>query len=134
MLIASYKELTVWKKSMELVKEIYRLAELFPKEETYGLKSQMERTVVSVPSQIAEGYLRKHRKEYLYFLSVSLGSSAELETQILICKSVGKFKHIDFSRAEVLLTEVMKMLYVMIEKLEEIKEEIYPFPLTLSPL
>lgn len=104
---------------MELVKEIYCLTEKFPKDETYGLKSQMERAVVSVPSQIAEGYLRRHRKEYLYFLSVALGSAAELETQILVCKSVTKFKHIEFSKAVALLEEVMKMLYVMIEKLEE---------------
>lgn len=118
MLINSYKELTVWKKSMDLVKEIYLLTEKFPKDETYGLKSQMEHAVVSVPSQIAEGYLRRHRKEYLHFLSIALGSSAELETQIIVCKSVAKFRHIDFSNAEVLLQEVMKMLYVMLEKLE----------------
>ena len=63
--------------------------------------------------------MRRHRKEYLQFLSVSLGSAAELETQIIICKSLDKFKHINFQKAELLLDEVIKMLYVMIEKLED---------------
>lgn len=118
MLIKSYKDLIVWKKSMELVREIYLLTEQFPKDEKFGLKSQMERAVVSIPSQIAEGYLRRHRKEYIQFLSISLGSAAELETQILVCKSLGKFKHLDFTKARLLLEEIMKMLYVMINKME----------------
>ena len=118
MKINSYKDLIVWQKAMELVKEIYLLTENFPKEELYGLRSQMERAVISIASQIAEGYLRRHRKEYIHFLSISLGSAAELETQILACKSIQKFHKIDFSRVESLLQEVMKMLYVMIQKVE----------------
>ena len=118
MLIKSYKDLIVWKKSMDLVKEIYLLTEKFPADEKFGLKSQMERAVVSIPSQIAEGYLRRHRKEYIQFLSISLGSAAELETQILVCKSLNKFKHLDFTKAGQFLEEVMKMLYVMISKME----------------
>lgn len=118
MKINNYKELIVWQRAMKLVKEIYLIANNFPKEETYGLKSQMERAAVSIPSQIAEGYLRLHKKEYIHFLSISLGSAAELETQILVCKSVEKFKNIDFSNAEKLLEEIMKMLYVLIKKLE----------------
>lgn len=117
MLIKTYKELIVWKKAMELVGEIYLLTEKFPKDELYGLKSQMERAAVSIPSCIAEGYLRHHRKEYVQFLSVNLSSAAELETQILICKSLNKFVNLDFTKAEMLLTEVMKILFVMIEKL-----------------
>lgn len=117
MLIKTYKELIVWKKAMDLVREIYLLTERFPKDELYGLRSQMERAAVSIPSYIAEGYLRYHRKEYVQFLSVSLSSAAELETQILICKSLNKFMSLDFTKAEMLLTEVMKMLFVMIEKL-----------------
>lgn len=117
MIIKSYKELIVWKKSMILVREIYLLTGEFPKDELYGLRSQMERAAVAIPSNIAEGYLRRHRKEYSQFLSISLSSAAELETQILICKSLSKFKYIDFSKAENLLGEVMKMLYVMIERI-----------------
>lgn len=102
---------------MDLVKEVYKLTEAFPKDELYGLRSQMERATVSIPSNIAEGYLRRHRKEYVQHLSISLSSAAELETQILICKFLNKFKHLDFTRAESLLNEVMKMLFVMIEKM-----------------
>lgn len=101
---------------MELVKEIYLLTANFPIDERYGLVSQMRRAAVSIPSNIAEGYLRKHKKEYTQFLSISLGSSAELETQMLICKSLSAFEKIDFTKVAMLLSEVMKMLYVMIEK------------------
>lgn len=118
MIVKSYKELIVWQKSMTLVKEIYMLTERFPKDELFGLRSQIERAAVSIPSNIAEGYLRRHRKEYSQFLSIALGSSAELETQILICKSLDKFKNLDFIKAENLLTEVMKMLFVMVEKIK----------------
>jgi len=104
---------------MELVKVIYLLTEAFPRSEIYGLTSQIQRAVVAIPSNIAEGYLRKHRKEYVQFLSISLSSAAELETQILICKSLPKFNEIDFIEAELLVTEIMKMLYVMIERIKE---------------
>jgi four helix bundle protein len=114
----SYRDLIVWGKSMELVKEIYLLTELFPKNELYGLSSQMQRAAVAIPSNIAEGYLRKHKKEYIQFLSIALSSSAELETQLLICKSLKKFRNLDFSKAESLTTEVMKILYVMIERIK----------------
>lgn len=118
MVIRTYKDLIVWQKSMDLVKEIYLLTEKFPKSEVYGLSSQMQRASVVIPSNIAEGYLRKHKKEYAQFLSISLGSAAELETQILICQSLDKFKDIDFSNAQSLVTEVMKMLYVLIERIK----------------
>lgn len=102
---------------MELVRTIYLQTDRFPKDELYGLRSQMERAAVSIPSNIAEGYLRRHRKEYIQFLSISLSSAAELETQILVCKSLNKFKEIDFIKSESILEEVMKMLYVMINKM-----------------
>lgn len=68
MKITTYKELLVWQKAMMLVKGIYLLTEQFPKEEVYGLASQMQRAAVAVPSNIAEGYLRGYRKEYIQFL------------------------------------------------------------------
>jgi len=117
MSLSSHKDLVVWQKAMELVKEIYALTENFPKDELYGLRSQMERAGVSIPSQIAEGYMRRHSKEYIQFLSIAQGSSAELDTQILICKSLRKFDHIDFAKAETLSTEVSKMLFALIKKL-----------------
>lgn len=103
---------------MDLVREIYLLTEKFPKDEIYGLASQMQRAAVAIPSNIAEGYLRGHRKEYIQFLLIALGSAAELETQILICKPVSKFNRLDFAKAESLLTEVMKMLYVMSKRVK----------------
>lgn len=118
-MITSYKELLVWKKSMELVKILYLLTEQFPKNEIYGLASQMQRAAVAIPSNIAEGYLRSHKKEYLQFLSIALSSAAELETQILICKSLPKFNKLNLSETQSLLTEIMKMLYVMIERIKE---------------
>lgn len=118
MKITTYKDLIVWQRAMELVKEIYLLTEKFPKDELYGLVSQMQRAAVSIPSNIAEGYLRGHRNEYTQFLSISIASAAELETQILICKSLNKFKNLDFSNADSLLIEVMKMLFVMIRRMK----------------
>jgi four helix bundle protein len=115
--LKSYKDLLIWQKGIELVREIYTLTNLFPKDEMYGLSSQMQRAAVSIPSNIAEGYFRKHRKEFIHFLAIALGSAAELETQITISKSLDKFKHLDFSIAENLTNEIMKMTYVMIDKL-----------------
>ena len=69
---------------MEIVEDIYKLTKEFPKEELYGLSAQMRRCAVSIPSNVAEGFTRKHNKEYKQFLYISLGSCAELETQIEI--------------------------------------------------
>lgn len=116
MYLKSYKELIVWQKSIELVKKIYKLTASFPKDEIYGLASQMRRAAVSIPSNIAEGYARKNLKEYLQFLRISYGSSAELETQIVIAKDL--YKDIDYNTIESLLEEILKMLNIMIAKLE----------------
>ena len=79
-----HKDLDVWKRSMDLVQIIYEYTKLFPKEEMYGLTSQMRRAAVSIPSNIAEGAARKGDKEFIQFLMLSLGSLSELETQYLI--------------------------------------------------
>jgi len=76
-----HKDLDVWKRSMDLVQLIYEYTKLFPKEEMYGLTSQMRRAAVSIPSNIAEGAARKGDKEFIQFLMLSLGSLSELETQ-----------------------------------------------------
>ena len=119
MIINSYKDLKVWQKSIELVAEIYKLTEQFPKSETYGLISQMQRAAVAIPSNIAEGQKRNHIKEFIHFLYVSYGSGAELETQIEICKKLNKFKNLDYTKVENLLDEVMKMLNVLISSLKK---------------
>jgi four helix bundle protein len=87
--IKTYRDLNIWCKGIEVVKYVYSLTETFPKQETYGLISQMRRAAVSIPSNIAEGFRRYHNKEYKQFLYISLGSCAELETQITIAKELG---------------------------------------------
>ena len=88
-----HHELKAWQEAMELVKEIYRVTQEFPKEEIYGLVSQMRRAAVSIPSNIAEGAARTGTKEFLQFLSISRGSLSEVETQLLIAKSLGYIKN-----------------------------------------
>jgi four helix bundle protein len=84
MAINSFRDLRVWQAGMDLVEQVYRITQTFPKQEIYGLTSQMQRAAVSVPSNIAEGHTREHSKEYLYHLSVAQASLAELETQLEI--------------------------------------------------
>ena len=116
MYIKSYKELKVWQKAIELVKEAYKATTQFPRNEIYGLSIQMRRAAVSIPSNIAEGQMRKNLKEYLQFLRVAYGSAAELETQTIIAKDL--YPTINYNQLEALLLEVQKMLNVMISKLE----------------
>lgn len=92
MKVKSYKDLKIWKRSIALVKDIYEATTLFPKEEIYGLTSQIKRSAISIPSNIAEGFTRFYDKEYRYFLYVALGSCAELETQLVIASHL---KYID---------------------------------------
>jgi four helix bundle protein len=80
----SFRELRVWQQAIDLVEKIYRLTQTFPKQETYGLMSQLRRAVISVPSNIAEGHTREHLKEYLHHLSMAQASLAEVETQLEI--------------------------------------------------
>jgi four helix bundle protein len=85
----SYRDLLVWQKAMELVVGTYRFSSSFPREELYGLTSQLRRASVSVPSNIAEGYGRASRKEYIQFLYVAQGSLKETETQIILAEMLG---------------------------------------------
>ena len=120
-MLSSYKELTVWQKSIELVAEIYNLTKNFPKEEVFGLTSQIKRSAVSIPSNIAEGYARKHRPEYIQFMRIAFGSGAELETQIIIAKKLTLTKAEKFKKCDGLLEEIMKMLNKMISSLNSPK-------------
>jgi four helix bundle protein len=85
----SYRDLVAWQKSLDLVVEIYRITEHFPKSEIYGLTSQLRRAAVSVPSNIAEGQAHFSKQEFRHFLRHSRGSLAELETQLLIAQKLG---------------------------------------------
>ncbi len=116
-MIQSYKELTVWQRAKQLAIATYILTEKFPKEELYGLTSQMRRSAVSIPSNIAEGRMRGTKKDFLSFLRISYGSGAELETQVEIAKEIFKKQNFNFSETESLLLETMKMLGAMIRKM-----------------
>ena len=113
----SFKDLKVWEKSICLTVEIYKITENFPREEIYGLTSQMRRSAVSIPSNIAEGRNRGTRKDFCNFLRISLGSCAELLTQIEIAKKLPRTSSFDYKEAESVLTEIMKMLYTIVKKL-----------------
>lgn len=117
MKIQSFKELIVWQKSIDLVDEIYNFTKRFPSVEKYGLISQMQRAAIAIPSNIAEGYKRNHRLEFVQFLGIANASAAELETQLIISKR--QYDKIDYSKAEILLNEVQRMLYSMIKKLKQ---------------
>lgn len=95
---------------MNLVLSIYDLTNKFPKSEIYGLSSQMRRAAVSIPSNIAEGYMRYHKKEYSQFISISFASGAELETQLELSKRLNYITASEYSKAVLLLNEIMKML------------------------
>ncbi|MDP3727659.1 MAG: four helix bundle protein [bacterium] len=115
--LRSYKDLIVWQKSMHLVSAVYKLTEKFPREEMYGLTMQIRRAAVSIPSNIAEGRLRGHRKEFHQFLRNAYGSGGELETQIVIAKQLPNTENLNYTAVDTLLLEVMKMLNVIIGKL-----------------
>lgn len=112
----TYKDLIVWQKAVELVKEVYKLTAKFPKEEVYGLTSQMRRAAVSIPSNIAEGKLCGGSVQFKHFLSIAYGSGGELETQILAAKDLTETKDLDYTKVDELLEEVMKMINSLIYK------------------
>ena len=104
----SHYDLDVWKKSIDLVKEIYEISKFFPKEEIYGLTSQIRRAAVSIPSNIAEGASRQSNKEFIQFLYIALGSSSEVETQIIIAKELSFIKDIESILKQI--KEIKKMI------------------------
>ena len=113
-----YKDLIVWQKSLGLVVAIYELTDKLPYSEKYGIISQMQRSAVSIPSNIAEGSKRGTKKDFVHFLIIAFGSGGELETQIEIIKKLPFGKNLDFSKVDLLLEEIMKMLSVFIRKLK----------------
>ena len=86
--VKTHKDLDVWRKSMDFVTKLYKTTAVFPKEEMYGLSSQMRRAAVSILSNIAEGAARKSNKEFIQFLHIALGSTVEIETQLIISKNL----------------------------------------------
>jgi four helix bundle protein len=114
--MTTHKDLIVWQKSINLVTLVYKITNQFPKEEIYGLTSQMRRAAVSIPSNIAEGHGRFSDKELIRFLFISLGSSAELETQLILANNLGFLNEVDFEQLQELNNEVIRMLSALIRK------------------
>ena len=113
----SHKDLIVWQKSMLLVKRLYEITRTFPKEELFGLTSQMRRAAVSIPSNIAEGYGRLYDKDTVRFLSTVLGSAAELETQLLISEQIGLLAQSELDELLTLNMEIIRMLTALSKKI-----------------
>ncbi len=117
MKIKSYKELDVWKKGIEIVDFAYKVTNKFPREEQYGLAAHMQRTAVSIPSNIAEGFSRQHTKEYQQFCYIALGSCAELETQLIIAQRRNYVSKENFAKLEEYLDHESRMLRNLIKSL-----------------
>jgi four helix bundle protein len=114
--VRNFKDLIVWQKAMKLVVGVYRITRMFPKEELFVLTAQVRRAAISIPSNVAEGHARQGR-EFAHYLSITLGSAAELETQLLIAVELG------YTTAEAiepfvgLLTEVRRMAAAIVNKI-----------------
>lgn len=111
--IVTFRDLRVWQKGIDLVKEVYKISADFPIEERYGLSSQIKRAAISIPSNIAEGFRRRYAKEHKQFLSIALGSCAELETQLVIAKELG------FTNGNLAIEELLDHISRMIVNLDK---------------
>lgn len=114
----THKDLIVWQKSIDLVTEIYKITKEFPKEESYGITSQIRRSSVSIPSNIAESAGRRSKKEYVQFLHIALGSLSELETQILIASNL---KYINKETNEKLNNEIVTLIRMLTSLIAKLK-------------
>ena len=127
--VRSYKDLVAWQKSMDLVTAVYRASQGFPKEEIFGLVSQIRRAAVSVPSNIAEGHARTSKKEFQYFLSNARGSLAELETQLTIAHQLAYIDETGINQLLDRLGEVGRILNGLLAALKRSsKSRISPNP------
>ncbi|MBX0312316.1 MAG: four helix bundle protein [Sulfurihydrogenibium sp.] len=119
----THRDLDVWKNGIELVKKIYAVTSDFPKEEIYGLTSQIRRSVVSIPSNIAEGSARNGTREFIQFLYIALGSVAELETQLIISKELGYLKDLSvFEDLEKIKVQLINLIKSLKKKSEEARQ------------
>lgn len=116
-MLRPFRELTVWQNSMQLATEIYKLTQGFPREETYGLASQLRRAAVSIPSNIAEGHGRSGIGEYRHFLWIVRASNFELQTQLEIARSLKMGDSKLLKESEALSQQIGKMLYALLDKL-----------------
>jgi four helix bundle protein len=131
MTIRSYQDLEVWQKAMDLVEYCYRLTREFPNNEIYGLSSQLQRSAVSIPANIAEDRERGRTKEFLYHLSIAHGSLAELETHILIARRLNYVNEENLRQLMDKIAEIGRMLNGLRGSLEH--KTLVPNPQSLTP-
>jgi four helix bundle protein len=118
MQVNSYQDLKVWQKAMDLAEQCYRVTRGFPKDELFGMISQIRRASASIPANIAEGWGREGTREYIQFLRVAQGSLKELETHLILCQRVGLLLEAQALPLLVLCTEVGKMMRSLIGSLQ----------------
>ncbi len=118
--IKTHKDLLVWKKSIDLVEQIYKFTKQFPKEELYGITNQMRRCAVSIPANIAEGSGRKNKAEFIQFLHIALGSASELETHLIISQRIGFLSSNSYDEIMNALNEIIKMICGLINSLNSL--------------
>lgn len=114
----THRDLKVWNNSISLVTKVYKMTSVFPKEELFGITSQLRRAAVSIPSNIAEGAARTSRKEFHKFLSIALGSASELETQLIISRNLN---YLTIENSESLINElitIQKMIQSLMKNLK----------------
>ena len=114
-----YHKLTVWTKSLELVKDIYQITTAFPKTEFYGLSNQIQRAAVSIPSNIAEGSSRSSKNDYIRFLEIALGSAYEVETQLRISKELNYISENTFNSILDKIDHIQRQLVQFIKRIRE---------------
>jgi len=112
--VRTHKDLDVWKKSIDFVTQLYKVTDVFPKEEIYGLTNQMRRAAISVPSNIAEGSARKSNKEFIQFLHIALGSCVEIETQLIISNNLKFMNDESFLELDKERDKIGRMLFGLI--------------------
>jgi four helix bundle protein len=114
-----YRNLNVWKKAHTLAVTVYKITQKFPREETYSITSQIRRACISIPANIVEGCGRSSKQELIRFLQIASGSAHELEYHFLLAKDVGYLKLEDFSSISETISEIKKMLSVLMNKIEK---------------
>jgi len=119
MAIATYRDLIVWRKAVDFVTRIYEATRRFPEDERFGLTSQLRRSSVSIPSNIAEGHGRYATNDYLRFLKIATGSLCEVQTQLLIEKNLSFLSESSYNQLDELTKEIERMLSSMIRKLNQ---------------
>lgn len=124
--IKAHQRLDAWKKAMDLVIDIYDITKCFPRDERFGIVSQLRRASVSIPSNIAEGATRSSNKEYIHFLYIALGSCSEIDTQMLLCKRIGYVLEKEALELIKKIDEVHRILHGLIRYREsfEVKKEL----------